>query len=280
MENENNKPVTLQIRADEQTRTQFAELCGTLGLTQGAAMQSLLHLYELETAKGTITGSADIIDEVRSHSDSIINAFVGLLERNQNADNRIRQEYAAKLDSLQKALTDYQSRSQQAREAAATARQELDEVKAAAALVEKQAAATVAESTARAEQAERMTSAAERAAEDARKTSAALAIRVDELTAERDKLRDEAARSADLERQLMKARAEIDKLTAAAEIAAAKAAAEKAQAVSETKDELHSSLDNLRDKLDAVRDELAATKDELYKVTAERDKIKQNSDDE
>ena len=280
MENENNKPVTLQIRADEQTRTQFAELCGTLGLTQGAAMQSLLHLYELETAKGTITGSADIIDEVRSHSDSIINAFVGLLERNQNADNRIRQEYAAQLDSLQKALTDYQSRSQQAREAAATARQELDEVKAAAALVEKQAAATVVESTARAEQAERMTSAAERAAEDARKTSAALAIRVDELTAERDKLRDEAARSADLERQLMKARAEIDKLTAAAEIAAAKAAAEKAQAVSETKDELHSSLDNLRDKLDAVRDELAATKDELYKVTAERDKIKQNSDDE
>ena len=280
MENENNKPVTLQIRADEQTRTQFAELCGTLGLTQGAAMQSLLHLYELETAKGTITGSADIIDEVRSHSDSIINAFVGLLERNQNADNRIRQEYAAQLDSLQKALTDYQNRSQQAREAAAKARQELDEVKAAAALVEKQAAATVAESTARAEQAERMTSAAERAAEDARKTSAALAIRVDELTAERDKLRDEAARSADLERQLMKARAEIDKLTAAAEIAAAKAAAEKAQAVSETKDELHSSLDNLRDKLDAVRDELAATKDELYKVTAERDKIKQNSDDE
>ena len=280
MENENNKPVTLQIRADEQTRTQFAELCGTLGLTQGAAMQSLLHLYELETAKGTITGSADIIDEVRSHSDSIINAFVGLLERNQNADNRIRQEYAAQLDSLQKALTDYQNRSQQAREAAAKARQELDEVKAAAALAEKQAAATVAASTERAERAERMTSAAEGAAEDARKTSAALAIRVDELTAERDKLRDEAARSADLEQQLMKARVEIDKLTAAAEIAAAKAAAEKAQAVSETKDELHSSLDNLRDKLDAVRDELAATKDELYKVTAERDKIKQNSDDE
>ena len=74
MENENNKPVTLQIRADEQTRTQFAELCGTLGLTQGAAMQTLLHLYELETAKGAITGSADVIDEVRSHADSIINA--------------------------------------------------------------------------------------------------------------------------------------------------------------------------------------------------------------
>ena len=272
MENENNKPVTLQIRADEQTRTQFAELCGTLGLTQGAAMQSLLHLYELETAKGTITGSADIIDEVRSHADSIINAFVGLLERNQNADNRIRQEYAAQLDSLQKALTDYQSRSQQAREAAAKAQRELDEVKAAAELTEKQAAASIAKSTELVEQAERMTSAAEKAADDARKTSAALAIRVDELTAERDKLRDEAARSADLERQLMKARAEIDKLTAASEIAAAKAAAEKAQAVSETKDELRSSLDKLRDKLDAVRDE-------LYKVTAERDEIKKNLKD-
>ena len=272
MENENNKPVTLQIRADEQTRTQFAELCGTLGLTQGAAMQSLLHLYELETAKGTITGSADIIDEVRSHADSIINAFVGLLERNQNADNRIRQEYAAKLDSLQKALADYQSRSQQAREAAAKAQRELDEVKAAAELTEKQAAASIAKSTELVEQAERMTSAAEKAADDARKTSAALAIRVDELTAERDKLRDEAARSADLERQLMKARAEIDKLTAASEIAVAKAAAEKAQAVSETKDELRSSLDKLRDKLDAVRDE-------LYKVTAERDEIKKNLKD-
>lgn len=275
MENENNKPVTLQIRADEQTRTQFAELCGTLGLTQGAAMQTLLHLYELETAKGSITGSADVIDEVRSHADSIINAFIGLLERNQNADNRIRQEYAAQLDGLQKALSDYQNRAQQSREAAAKARQELDEVKAAAALGEKQAAATIAENTERAEHAERMTAAAERAAEDARKTAAALTVRVDELTAERDKLREEAAQKAAVEQQLVKARAEIDRLTAAAEIAAARAETEKAQAVSAIKDELRGDLDKFRDKLDAVKDELTTAKNELYRVTAERDEIKQ-----
>ena len=275
MENENNKPVTLQIRADEQTRTQFAELCGTLGLTQGAAMQTLLHLYELETAKGSITGSADVIDEVRSHADSIINAFIGLLERNQNADNRIRQEYAAQLDGLQKALSDYQNRAQQSREAAAKARQELDEVKAAAALGEKQAASTIAENTKRAEHAERMTAAAERAAADARKTAAALTVRVDELTAERDKLREEAAQKAAVEQQLVKARAEIDRLTAAAEIAAARAETEKAQAVSAVKDELRGALDKFRDKLDAVKDELTTAKNELYRVTAERDEIKQ-----
>ena len=275
MENESNKPVTLQIRADEQTRTQFTELCGTLGLTQGAAMQTLLHLYELETAKGSITGSADVIDEVRSHADSIINAFIGLLERNQNADNRIRQEYAAQLDGLQKALSDYQNRAQQSREAAAKARQELDEVKAAAALGEKRAAATIAENTERAEHAERMTAAAERAAEDARKTAAALTVRVDELTAERDKLREEAAQKAAVEQQLVKARAEIDRLTAAAEIAAARAETEKAQAVSAVKDELRGDLDKFRDKLDAVKDELTTAKNELYRVTAERDEIKQ-----
>ncbi len=279
MENENNKPVTLQIRADEQTRTQFAEMCVTLGVTQGAAMQTLLHLYELETAKGTITGSADVIDEVRSHADSIINAFIGLLERIQNADNRIRQEYAAQLDSLQKALADYQSRAQQSRENAAKARQELDEIKAAAALAEKQAAATVTESTERADRAERMTAAAEGAAEDARKTAAALAVRIDELTSERDRLRDEAIRAASVEQQLKEAHAEIDRLTAAAEIAAARAETEKAQAVSAAKDEMHSRLDKLRDKLDDVKDELTAAKDELRRAIAERDEIKQRLTD-
>lgn len=279
MENENNKPVTLQIRADEQTRTQFAEMCVTLGVTQGAAMQTLLHLYELETAKGTITGSADVIDEVRSHADSIINAFIGLLERIQNADNRIRQEYAAQFDSLQKALADYQSRAQQSRENAAKARQELDEIKAAAALAEKQAAAAVTESTERANRAERMTAAAEGAAEDARKTAAALAVRIDELTSERDRLHDEAVWAASVEQQLKEARAEIDRLTAAAEIAAAHAETEKAQAVSAAKDEMHSRLDKLRDKLDDVKDELTAAKDELRRVISERDEIKQRLTD-
>ena len=275
MENENNKPVTLQIRADEQTRTQFAELCGTLGLTQGAAMQTLLHLYELETAKGTITGSADVIDEVRSHADSIINAFVGLLERNQNADNRIRQDYAAQIDGLQKALTDYQTRAQQAKETAAAAQHELNEVKAAAEQDKAQAAAEVATAKERAARAEQIAAADKAAAEDARRTADTMTAHINELTAERNELRRKAAYADKLAEDLATANVHIKELTAAAEIAAARAETDKAQAISTVKDELRGDLDKLRDKLDTVKDELTAAKNELYRVTAERDEIKQ-----
>jgi chromosome condensin MukBEF ATPase and DNA-binding subunit MukB len=105
-QNEQSKAVTMQIRADERTKEQFADFCKTLGVTQGAAMQQLLHVYELDAAKRMkeLAGSADVIDDVRSHMDAVINAFLVQLEHNVNTNERFKQEYAERMESKEKAL--------------------------------------------------------------------------------------------------------------------------------------------------------------------------------
>ena len=261
------KPVTMQIRADEDTKAQFSALCDTLHITQGAAMQTLLHVYELEQAKGAIVGSSDIIDDVRSHVDSIINAFIVQLERNQNADNRIRQDYEGKLDGLQKALSDYQTREQQARDAAVVAQQELEEIKTAAEQAQAQAVAEVSVAEERAARAEQTAETEKAAASDARRTADTMSRQIDALTAERDKLRADAERADKLEADLEAANDKIKDMTANAKIAEALAEAEKEKAVAAAKEDF-------RDKIDKLRDELSAVKDELRKIEKERDDLK------
>ena len=58
-----NSPLT--FRADEETKAKFAQICEQFA-NKGTALQALIGAYELETAKGTLAGSADLIEDVKT----------------------------------------------------------------------------------------------------------------------------------------------------------------------------------------------------------------------
>lgn len=283
--NENeNRAVTMQIRADEQTKAQFAELCTALGQTQGAAMQALLHLYELEQAKGVIAGSADVIDEVRSHADSIINAFVGLLERNQNADNRIRQEYAAALDSKDKTIISLQEQLDAAKQTTKTAAQTVQEIKEQAEQQGQAAVEQIAQLIKQVESAETARQQAERTAAAAETARTAMQNTIDtlkeQLAAERKKeervteLEQELTESrktiSDLSKQVSDGAAELERAKAAAELAAERAENDKKAAVLAERN----TIAELKAVAADERGKLYAQIDELRNEIAKRNTVK------
>jgi predicted nucleic acid-binding Zn-ribbon protein len=278
------KPVTMQIRADEQTRERFAEICKSMNMTQGAAMQQLIHAYEMDAAKGTLAGSADVIDDVRSHMDAITNAFLVQLERTANTDQRVRADYDNQIQTLTTALQDAQSRIQQAQETAAQAQAALDAIKEQAAQESKDAAAQVATYMEQAEHAKKEAETERQAAADARETAKTFSAHVGELTADRDRLRAKAERADSLAAELAQARSEIARLNTAAEVAKAQAEAAQAKAVADAEKGMQTKLDALRNemqgkldvlqcKLDNAKDELSKTKDKLHEVLNERDEL-------
>ena len=278
---ENQNPIS--FRADEDTKAKFAEICEQFA-SKGAALQALITSYEADEAKKTLPGCADQIDKFRAYLDAISRAFIEQLDLNASTEERVKLEYAARLDSLGKALQASQQQAQAAQETAEKAQTALDLVKEQAAQESKDAAAQVAEYVDKADRAEQARQVAEKAAEDARRTADTVSARVKELSEERDRLRADAERADGLAAELAQARAEVNRLETAAEVAAAKAETAKAQAVADERqamqgklDELRNTMqgkqDALRNKLDAMQDELTKTKDELHQLQTERDEL-------
>ena len=92
-----NSPLT--FRADEETKAKFAQIFDQFA-NKGAALQALIGAYELETAKGTLAGSADLIEDFRAHLDCISRAYIAQLDLNANAEQRIRTELSEELAGL------------------------------------------------------------------------------------------------------------------------------------------------------------------------------------
>lgn len=268
------KPVPRTIRLTDKTKAQLDAVLKQIGgSNQDAAMQSLISIYELDAARNAVPGSADVIDEVQSHVESIVHAFLLQLDRNLNTDARIRQEYAGRIEGLETALQDYQKRAQEARETALQAQQALDSCKAQADEESRLAAAAAALLTDRAERAEQSRQETEAARQVAQQTADELALSVKDLRAERDRLQAIAGQAEELRRQLAEALEENRKQKSAAALAAQQAELARAQAVLETERLFSAKSEELREKIETLRDEKAALQDRLREITAERDDL-------
>lgn len=122
-----NNPIA--FRADEGTKAEWAKFCEQFP-NKGVALQALLDAYEASNAGEKLPGSKDVTSDFESTLHSLHTAFIGQLERNVNTEYTVHQKYADKVEGLEKALQDYQKRTQQARETAEKALQELDMTKA------------------------------------------------------------------------------------------------------------------------------------------------------
>ncbi len=273
-----NSPLT--FRADEETKAEFAQICEQFD-NKGAALQALIGAYELETAKGTFAGNADLIEDFRAHLDCISRAYIAQLDLNANAEQRIRTELSEELASLTKALHTAQEQAETAEQEKHKALAELEEMIALSESKSKAAAAQVADYVTRLESAGRAQKAAEETARAKEQTVSVLTEQLDAVRKEADSLRAAADQSVALQTAFDKAQRSVSELNAklaeketTAEMARKQAELDKERAVLAAERRLSGKLEELRDKVDALRVEQAVFKDTIQDLTAERDALR------
>lgn len=92
--------ITRSIRADQQTFDRLAALAresfGEGG--QGAALEALLNVWNIQNAKEGIADRKTEIEDFDSHLQAIQRAFIGALTLAQSAEERARNDFRAKLE--------------------------------------------------------------------------------------------------------------------------------------------------------------------------------------
>lgn len=104
------------IRADESTYEKFKTLSAEFD-NQGDCLSQLISAYEINNAKHVLVDMQADIADYESHIGSIQNAFLHVLELNNNAEQRIRHEFADQLSSKDKIISDLQERAECAEKA-------------------------------------------------------------------------------------------------------------------------------------------------------------------
>lgn len=98
---------TRSIRASEEVLNKFKELSENFE-NQSDCLEQLITAYEINTAKHTLTGLTTDISDYQSHIDSIQRAFLHVLELNSNAEERIKANFRASIESKDKYIIELQ----------------------------------------------------------------------------------------------------------------------------------------------------------------------------
>ena len=97
------------FRVTDDVMGRFKELQDEMGLTQDGALKMLVDAYEIEKAKNAIPDRETEIANFQTKTSELVEAFLHSLQLNQDAEARIRNEYALKLDSQTQTIADYQA---------------------------------------------------------------------------------------------------------------------------------------------------------------------------
>ncbi len=108
---------TRSYRVDDTTADKIAGLAKELGLNQNGVFEVLLSAYELQQDKVLAPDSAKDIDTFISHLQSIQDAYHHLIDINLQTEERVRQEYAIRLENNDRQIADLLATKAQAKEA-------------------------------------------------------------------------------------------------------------------------------------------------------------------
>lgn len=97
------------FRVTDDVMVRFKELQEEMNLTQDGALKMLVDAYELEKAKNAIPDRETEIANFQTKASELIEAFLHSLQLNSDAEARIRNEFALKLDGQAQTIADYQT---------------------------------------------------------------------------------------------------------------------------------------------------------------------------
>ena len=237
------------FRVTDNVMTRFKEIQEEMGLTQDSALKMLVDGYEMEQAKNAIPDRETEIANFQAKAGELVTAFLHSLQLNQDAEARIRAEFALQLQTKDTAIADYQEQVKDLKAGAKELEEKLADLTAKADTVDELRVKLVNEEV-KAEQAEEnfkkqiadkdsIISMLTVKLDDAEKRAGS----VDGLIQERDRLTSELSVS---QTTLKEREREFEMQTERAAYAAEKARNEAVEAVKDAKEQI---IDDLRQTL-------------------------------
>ena len=243
------------FRIDQETADIFRKFCEDNGMSQAQGFDHVMQVVEMDRAKAAAPTRITEIEGFEKSVKDIMAAYLHSIETNQNAEGRIREQFASDLNRKDKTIDDLRAKAEQLqaeKDAAETVTAEAVKAKERA---EKDAAA-----------AEKVRIAAEKTAEDKQTIADTLAAKLAEAEKKAegfDDLKAALSASQDAQKAAEQHIKDIQRDAAeAAKDAAREAERAKEQAVRDVSDALHT-------KISALQDELRTSKSETD--TARRD---------
>lgn len=236
------------FRIDQETADAFRKFCEANGMNQAQGFDHIMQIVEMDRAKAAAPTRITEIESFEKSIKDIMTAYLYSIEINQNAEGRIREQFAADLNRKDKTIDDLRIKTEQLqaeKDAAETATTEAVKAKDQA---EKDAAA-----------AEKVRIAAEKTAEDKQTIADTLAAKLAEAEKKAegfDDLKAALSASQDAQKAAEQRIKDIQRDAAeAAKDAAREAERAKDQAVKETSDALQAQISALRDELRTSKSE-------------------------
>lgn len=123
------------FRIDQDTAARFRSFCEQNGMNQAQGFDHVMQVMEMDKAKATTPGRAVEIEGFEKSIKDIMAAYLYSLEINNNAEARIREQFASSLESKDKTIADLQKQLEQlqtAKEAAENNQKETEKAKESA----------------------------------------------------------------------------------------------------------------------------------------------------
>lgn len=110
---------TMGFRTDPETKAKIIEWMQKNSVNNSQALGTILSLIQASEAKGALPGRETEIDNFESLLKQIMTAYTASLQLAANAEERIREEFAKKLDSQASTIADLQDKIKKEQEKAA-----------------------------------------------------------------------------------------------------------------------------------------------------------------
>lgn len=100
------------FRINEESAKAFRKYCEENGVSQAQGFDHIMQVVELNRAKTVLSGRTTEIESFEKSVKDIMAAYLYCLEINKNAEERIREQFASKLDQMEKLIADLRQKSE------------------------------------------------------------------------------------------------------------------------------------------------------------------------
>lgn len=97
------------FRLNKETTDKFKEYCEQNNLTAAQGFDYLIEVLTLDKARTTLLTRETEITNFEQHAKALISAYMHSLELNENAENRIKEQFNTQLESQARTIADYQA---------------------------------------------------------------------------------------------------------------------------------------------------------------------------